>query len=72
MLRLSLWESCHSSDQTGTKRAYDHGYCVDTYLMGNDWERKFDFPIDEGLEVVYLFRSLEISAAQIKKDLHKL
>ncbi len=37
--------------------------------MGNDWEGKFDFLKDEGLEVVYLDRTPEISTTQIKQDL---
>ena len=32
---------------------------------------KFDFLKEEGVEVVYLPRTPEISSSQIKKDLHK-
>lgn len=41
---------------------------VDTFVMGNDWEGKFDF-LKEYCEVVYLDRTPEISTTKIKKDL---
>ena len=41
---------------------------VDTFVMGNDWEGKFDF-LKDACEVVYLPRTPEISTTQIKKDL---
>ena len=43
---------------------------VDTFVMGNDWEGKFDF-LKEYCDVVYLPRTPEISSTQIKKDLSK-
>ena len=48
-----------------------HEYHIDTFVMGNDWEGKFDFLKDEGVEVVYLPRTPEISTTKIKKDLNK-
>lgn len=42
---------------------------VDTFVMGDDWQGKFDFLKDEGVEVVYLPRTPEISTTQIKNDL---
>ncbi len=44
-------------------------YHVDTFVMGDDWEGKFDF-LKEKCEVVYLPRTPEISTTQIKKDLN--
>lgn len=41
---------------------------VDTFVMGDDWEGKFDF-LKEYCEVVYLPRTPEISTTQIKNDL---
>ena len=41
---------------------------VDTFVMGDDWEGKFDF-LKEYCEVVYLPRTPEISTTQIKEDL---
>ena len=46
-------------------------YHIDTFVMGDDWVGKFDFLKDEGVEVVYLSRTPEISTTQIKKDLNK-
>ena len=46
-----------------------HEYHIDTFVMGDDWEGKFDFLKDEGAEVVYLPRTPEISTTQIKQDL---
>lgn len=46
-----------------------HEYHVDTFVIGDDWEGKFDFLKDESVEVVYLPRTPEISTTQIKKDL---
>ena len=45
---------------------------VDTFVIGDDWEGKFDFLNEEGCEVVYLPRTPEISTTQIKNDLHEL
>ena len=52
------------------KKTDMHEYHIDTFVMGNDWEGKFDFLKDEGVEVVYLPRTPEISTTQIKEDLH--
>lgn len=41
---------------------------VDTFVMGDDWEGKFDF-LKEYCEVVYLPRTPEISTTQIKQEL---
>lgn len=45
-------------------------YDVDVFVIGDDWRGKFDFLMEEGVEVVYLPRTPEISSSQIKKDLH--
>ena len=41
---------------------------VDTFVMGDDWEGKFDF-LKDYCEVVYLPRTPEISTTQIKQEL---
>ena len=41
---------------------------IDTFVMGNDWEGKFDF-LKDYCEVVYLERTPEISTTQIKSEL---
>lgn len=53
------------------KKSDIHEYHIDTFVMGNDWEGKFDFLKDEGVEVVYLERTPEISSTQIKNDLNR-
>lgn len=52
------------------KRTDMHEYHIDTFVMGDDWKGKFDFLKEEGVEVVYLPRTPEISSSQIKKDLY--
>lgn len=44
---------------------------IDVFVMGDDWEGKFDF-LREHCEVVYLPRTVGISTTQIKKDLNKM
>ena len=52
----------------GTKNEKDvKKYYADIFVIGDDWEGKFDFLKDEGVEVVYLPRTEEISTTQIKK-----
>ena len=46
-------------------------YHVDTFVMGDDWAGKFDFLKDQGVEVVYLPRTPEVSTTQIKQDLNQ-
>lgn len=43
-------------------------YHIDVFVMGDDWEGKFD-ELEEHCEVVYLPRTPEISTTQIKADL---
>lgn len=43
---------------------------VDVFVMGSDWEGKFDF-LKDYCEVVYLPRTEGISTTQIKEDLNK-
>ena len=45
-------------------------YKIDTFVMGDDWQGKFDF-LKDYCEVVYLPRTPEISTSQIKTDLGK-
>ena len=41
---------------------------IDTFVMGDDWEGKFDY-LKDYCEVVYLPRTPEISTTQIKQQL---
>jgi len=43
-------------------------YHVNTFVMGDDWEGKFDF-LKEYCDVVYFQRTIEVSTSQIKHDL---
>lgn len=52
------------------KRNDVHKYCVDIFVIGDDWTGHFDFLKDEGCEVVYLERTPEISTTQIKQELN--
>lgn len=45
-------------------------YKADVFVMGDDWEGKFDF-LKDYCDVVYLPRTPEISSSQIKKELGK-
>lgn len=46
-----------------------HKYDIDIFVIGDDWRGKFDFLRNEGVEVVYLPRTPEISTTRIKGDL---
>ena len=46
-------------------------YQADIFVIGDDWQGKFDFLKDSGVEVVYLPRTPEISTTQIKNNLKK-
>ncbi len=52
------------------KKTDVHEYHVDTFVMGDDWKGKFDFLKEEGVEVIYLSRTPEISTTQIKNELN--
>lgn len=44
---------------------------IDIFVMGDDWQGKFDF-LKDYCEVVYLPRTVGISTTKIKKDLFKV
>ena len=48
-----------------------HKYDIDVFVMGDDWVGKFDYLKDEGVEVVYLPRTPDISTTAIKEELKK-
>jgi glycerol-3-phosphate cytidylyltransferase len=52
------------------KRSDVRKYGVDVFVIGDDWTGKFDFLAEEGVEVVYLPRTPDISSTQIKQDLY--
>lgn len=53
------------------KRSDVHEHDVDIFVMGDDWKGEFDFLEKEGIKVVYLERTPEISTTQIKDDLNR-
>lgn len=47
-------------------------YHADVFVIGEDWQGKFDYLSDlVGVEVVYLPRTKEISTSKIKNDLNQ-
>ena len=60
---LVIPEECWEQKRTDVKE-----YRIDTFVMGDDWEGKFDF-LKDLCNVVYLPRTPEISTTQIKKEL---
>jgi len=74
--RKALVESIRYVDLVIPETCWDqklidiHRYDVDIFVMGDDWTGKFDFLKDEGVEVIYLPRTPEISTTQIKNDLN--
>ncbi|AYV67917.1 MULTISPECIES: glycerol-3-phosphate cytidylyltransferase [Niallia] len=58
----------HDWDQK-IRDVVDHN--IDVFVMGDDWEGKFDF-LKDYCEVVYLPRTVGISTTKIKKDLFKV
>lgn len=73
--RKSLLEAIRYVDLVIPEEDWDqkikdiHEFQVDVFVIGDDWEGKFDFLRNEGCEVVYLSRTPEISTTQIKENL---
>ena len=73
--RKQLLESIRYVDLVIPETSWDqkindvHEFRVNTFVMGDDWLGQFDFLENEGVEVVYLPRTPEISTSQIKQDL---
>lgn len=58
-------------EESWEQKAHDiKEYHIDTFVIGDDWEGKFDF-LKKDCEMVYLPRTPEISTTQIKKELKK-
>ena len=72
--RKQLLESCRYVDLVIPEESWEQKrsdvqlYKVDTFVMGDDWQGKFDF-LKDLCEVVYLPRTPEISTSQIKNDI---
>lgn len=62
---LVIPETCWNQKVEDIKK-----FGVDSFVIGDDWEGKFDY-LKEFCEVTYLKRTPEISSSQIKSDLSK-
>lgn len=51
------------------KRTDMHKYNVSKFVMGDDWDGKFDYLKERGVDVIYLPRTPDISTTQIKQNL---
>lgn len=63
--------SCHTRRKLGSKISDIQKYHADVFVIGDDWQGKFDYLSDLGIEVVYLPRTKEISTSKIKNDLNQ-
>ncbi|WP_290034234.1 glycerol-3-phosphate cytidylyltransferase [Ligilactobacillus cholophilus] len=74
--RKQLLEAIRYVDKVIPEKSWDqkksdvHKFDIDTFVIGDDWKGKFDYLKDEGVKVVYLPRTPEISTTQIKEDLN--
>ncbi|SDN02838.1 Glycerol-3-phosphate cytidylyltransferase [Fictibacillus solisalsi] len=72
--RKMILESIRYVDEVIEEKSWDQkvkdvvDHNVDIFVMGDDWEGKFDF-LKEYCDVIYLPRTIGISTSQIKKDL---
>lgn len=46
-------------------------YYVDTFVIGDDWEGKFDYLTEHNIDVIYMPRTPQISTTRIKVDLNR-
>ncbi|MDN4526092.1 glycerol-3-phosphate cytidylyltransferase [Fictibacillus fluitans] len=75
--RKMILESIRYVDEVIEEKSWDQkikdvvDHKVDIFVMGDDWEGKFDF-LKEYCEVVYLPRTIGISTSQIKDDLFSI
>ena len=63
---LVIPETCWEQKRSDVKE-----YHIDTFVIGDDWKEKFDFLREEGVEVVYLPRTPEVSTTKIKKEINE-
>ena len=74
--RVAILESIRYVDKVILETSWDQKrediekYNVDTFVMGNDWQGKFD-DLRSYCEVVYVPRTQGISTSKIKQDLYQ-
>jgi len=72
--RKAILEAIRFVDEVIPENAWEQkiedvqNHNVDVFVMGDDWEGKFDF-LKDYCEVIYLPRTVGISTTKIKKDL---
>lgn len=75
--RLSIIQSSRFVDvafaeQSWAQKADDiRRFHIDVFVMGSDWEGKFDF-LEEYCRVVYLDRTPDISSTLVRQNIHSL
>ena len=77
--RSAILKSCRYVDAVFPEKSWDqkikdiNTYCADLFVMGDDWEGKFDY-IEEQTNccVLYLQRTLGVSTTNIKQALMSL
>lgn len=56
-------------EKSWSQKKHDiHLYQADVFVMGDDWEGKFDF-LKQYCDVIYIPRTAEVSTSQIKNNL---
>lgn len=74
--RKEVTEAIRYVDQVIPETSWDQkindikSYNVNTFVIGNDWEGKFDY-LQDYCEVVYLPRTVGVSTSEIKNKLKK-
>ena len=70
--RLSdMWISSYQKKIGIKKSQTQKSIMLMCFVIGDDWQGKFDYLSDMGIEVVYLSRTKEISTSKIKNDLNQ-
>lgn len=75
--RKTILEAIQYVDKVIPENAWEqkvddiNNHDIDIFVMGDDWEGKFDF-LKDYCEVVYLPRTIGISTTKIKQDLFKV
>jgi|SRR5690554_1055887 len=70
--RVAILEACRYADLVIPEATWDQKrqdiveHQVDTFVMGNDWQNKFD-DLNDLCQVVYLDRTKDISSTAIKQ-----
>lgn len=75
--RMHIIQSCRYVDvafpeSSWTQKIADiRNFCIDVFVMGSDWEGKFDF-LNEYCDVVYLDRTPDISSTSVRHSVYAI